>query len=84
MNNIINILITHGVKWGIAFVIFIVALVVWGCAPKTVVEYKYVDVPVKCSITTPTKPTPVTNPVEMNLLLLQYTNELEAAIRSCN
>lgn len=72
-------------RWmSMVFVAFL-ALSIFGCAaPKTVTEYRYINVPVKCELPAPIKP--IFNDVkayELNLMVLKYTEELEATLRGC-
>lgn len=77
---------SNSTRWSVAILIFCISLIFWNCAPKQqiITEYKEVKIPVKCFTTPPKKPEPIKDAVEMNLMILRYAQELEAALRSCN
>lgn len=77
--------IAKGFKWFFALAIAVFALFFWGCGAKTVTvtEYQRVEVPVKCKIALPTKPTSDGDIIELNYKILKYAKELEAALKAC-
>lgn len=63
--------------------VFIVGYILFGCSPKTVVEYKPVNVPVKCEIDLPTKPVYTGDVVKDNISITKYAEEVENALQFC-
>lgn len=73
------------IRWGLALFCGLLALLFWGCGAKavTVIEYKVVEVPVKCSVDMPAKPSPDGDAMEVNFRVLEYSKKLEAALKAC-
>lgn len=77
--------IAKTLKWFFALAIGVFALLFWGCGAKTVTvtEYQRVEVPVKCKIEIPAKPTADGDIIELNYKILKYAKELEAVLKLC-
>jgi len=56
-----------------------------GCSPKVVVktEYREVKVPIKCSVTRPSRPAYNPDPVLGVVDILEYCEKLEVLLRGC-
>lgn len=59
------------------------SMLLCSCAAKPAIEYRYINIPVKCSVIPPTRPAKVM-PVALWLTdVITYTLELEAALNIC-
>lgn len=72
----------------LAFFIFVLAWLVWGCCKAgTVTEYypvyKEVKVPAPCGVAVPERPVYKGDAAADNLNILQYAEELETALDVC-
>lgn len=64
-------------------VIVISSLLLFGCSPKVITEYKTVQVPVKCQLEIPKKPTSTGDILKDNTLILKYNEELLITLKKC-
>lgn len=71
--------------WGLGVIIFIITLLLLGCAPKVeyVTQYKEVKVPVKCEFQKPVRPKRTGDLILDVASNLQYIEQLEATLRKC-
>lgn len=69
----------------LALVFFFLALMLFGCSPKTIYKQniKEVYIPTKCNANVPEKPTPTGNAVNDNINITAYARELEQTVLLC-
>lgn len=65
-------------------IIILSSLLMFGCSPKVITEYKTVNVPVKCNVQIPKKPNSSGDILKDNTLILKYNEELLLLLKKCN
>jgi hypothetical protein len=73
------------IHWFLCAVLILLGWFLYGCHhPSPVVEYKYVDVPVKCTVEVPARPTKDSDTALAVIDLIAYTRQLEIVIEACS